>query len=318
VLITAAPQLVLSAQYLAHAYRWVGADAPIAPGQPVPYRVFAYQSILTPADLLHLLDPWRWSITDANAIYVGTTTLWLGVWFLARRARRQSIPAWREHGPWLTVLGIGGIIVMLGHYTFIPRLLRRLPVLGSVRELGRYAVLWQLFASVLAACSIEALSKARPRNFWRGGGALFGAVFAALLLLYWGFVDRSVLSPPAIIALAGMLLVAGTWHVFGAGRVSALLASASLALTAVLFAPEIAPDARIAPPVDVAFATHPLLRPLEQEYGQARVLIDESTGLPQNYADAHRLQTVSGHAATMYVRYFDFWSRDASPAGEYR
>jgi hypothetical protein len=64
-----------------------------------------------------------------------------------------------------------------------------------------------------------------------------------------------------------------------------------------------------------AFGEQSLLARVEKGYGRERVLIDASAGLPNNYADAHRLQSVDGHGATMYRPYFDFLDRDWSVGG---
>ncbi|MEO7478277.1 MAG: hypothetical protein ABIT64_03480, partial [Lysobacteraceae bacterium] len=56
-LLLAAPQWILSLQYLHDTYRWVGADAPIGSGERVPYAVFAFRYIFEPSDLPSLIDP---------------------------------------------------------------------------------------------------------------------------------------------------------------------------------------------------------------------------------------------------------------------
>lgn len=314
-LIIASPQLILSAQYMHDAYRWVGAAAPIAPGHSVPYKIFAFKYIVTPADLPNLLDPWRWFVDDANSLYVGTVALWLIAWFLANPVRRKAIPTWCEHGPWLSVIAGLSLALMLGHYTFLPVLLRHLPVVGDVRELGRYVILWQLAASIVVACAIEALWAARASDSKLGYRRWTVVALGVLLLGYW-FFDRTVLSPQALVALACAAIPIAIWHMYGFGRLAATASVAALVITAWLFAPLVVPDAEAIPSIGDAFAAaEPLTDRLAIDYGRARIAFDDSANLPKNYADVHRLQSIGGHAATMYRPYFDFLSQDWSING---
>lgn len=310
-LLVSAPQWILSMQYLRDAYRWVGGDTPIAPDHHIPYKIFAFKFILDRDDLFSLIDPWRFQVSDANTLFVGSVTLWLITWFVIEQRRRNAVPAWREHGGWLAALAGFGFVVMLGHATFLPVLLRRLPLAGDVRELGRYAILLQLGAAVLAACAIEALWLAKNRSRWRAPSAWLALTTVLLLLIYWYF-DKSVLSPAALGALACALLAAFAWHLFGSGKIAVTVSLLALLITARLFQPLHAPNARHVQDVAEAFGDHPLLARVEAEWGRERVLIDDSAGLPQNYADAHRLQSIGGHGATMYRPYFDFLNRDWS------
>ena len=314
-LLVSAPQWILSMQYLHDAYRWVGNDAPIAPGHHIPYQVFAFKFILGREDLFSVIDPWRFQVSDGNTLFAGTVTLWLIIWFALSPRYRNAVAAWREHGGWLTSLAAFGFVVMLGHATFLPVLLRRLPLIGDVRELGRYVILVHLAVAVLAACAIEVLwfAKARPR--WRERYVWLALATALLLLVYWYF-DKTVLSPPALDALACALLAIFAWHLVGSGKIAVALSLLALVITARLFQPLHVPNARHAQDVAEAFGDRPLLARVEAEWGRERVLIDDSAGLPQNYADAHRLQSIDGHGATMYRPYFDFLNRDWSVASE--
>lgn len=314
-LLLASPQLILSAQYLHDAYRWVGGDAPVSPSNPIPYKIFAFKFIVTPAEWSNLIDPWRFFIDDANSLYVGTVTLWLMAWFLIQRTRREAVPAWRDHGAWLVSVACLGLVLALGHYTFLPALMRRLPVIGEIRELGRYVILWQLLASVATACAIQVLYTAHAAGRSREHVRWAIASFAVLLLAYWKY-DRSVLSPQALIALTCAAAAAAAWHLFGSGRWAARGGVAALAASAWMFASLSVPNATATPSVEAAFtAADALTDRLAGSYGRERIAFDDSVELPKNYADVHRLQSIGGHAATMYRPYFDFLSRDWSIDG---
>ena len=314
-LLVSAPQWILSLQYMSDAYRWVGADAPIGPGESVPYRVFAYQHIVEPGSLPNLLDPWRYSTDDANALYIGTISLWLIGWFLASRERRDSSIAWRQHGAWLTAAAVLGAIAMFGHYTLVPTLLRKVPLVGQIRELGRYVILVHFAASVLVACSIDALWSTRARFRLHEPRAWIALLLMSLALVYLYF-DHALLSASGIGALALTLLAASSLYIVGSGRTAAVISLAALLITAQLFARLVAPDAHAAPKVTNAFASTSLTDRLDGTYGRDRILIEDDTKLPSNFTDAHQLQSIGGHAATMYRPYFDFRSSDWSLKGE--
>jgi hypothetical protein len=63
---------------------------------------------------------------------------------------------------------------------------------------------------------------------------------------------------------------------------------------------------------DTRFAGGPITDALADSWGRYRVDVRPSAPLPDNYADAHRLQAKPGHGATMYQPYFDFLARDWS------
>ncbi len=315
ILLVAAPQWILSFQYLGDAYRWVGANAPIGPGHRVPYKVFAFQHVVEPRDLASLIDPWRFIVDDANTLYMGTVTLGLVAWFLASPRRRASIHAWREHGHWLTITAAFAVVAMLGHYTPVAALLRYLPLIGDVRELGRYTILFHVTACVVAACAMEALVFEVGPQGWRSPSAWIALIFALALALYL-LHHRAILSPPSVYALTLSILVGAVFLFTGSGRTTAACGFATLVITACLFSRLAVPKIHLSRPVTEAFAPINLLSRLDDVYGRDRVIIDDSAQLPQNYADAHRLQTLYGHAATMYRPYFDFLSRDWSLDGE--
>jgi hypothetical protein len=184
-------------------------------------------------------------------------------------------------------------------------------LINAVRELGRYVILFHVAACVMAACAVEMLGSVsvqrRPLlpTAW---------IVLSLLLLAWnGMRGGDVLmSWQAACAFASSAVACAVLLVMGTGRTAATTGFAALLVTASLYASITTPKANGASDVTQAFSTNKLLIGLEGDYGRDRVLIDDSVGLPQNYADAHRLQTTLGHAATIYRPYFDFLSRDWS------
>jgi hypothetical protein len=140
-------------------------------------------------------------------------------------------------------------------------------------------------------------------------------LLSILLLVYWAY-DGSVFSRSAVAALAIAAIAAAAWHMGGSGRAAAGITVAALVVTAWLFHPLVIPEARATTNVVQTFeAADKLTERLAGSYGRARILIRDDSGLPANYAEVHRLQSVGGHAATMYRPFFDFLSRDWSVDG---
>lgn len=314
-LIVSAPQWILSLQYMRDAYRWVSAEAPIAPGQAVPYAVYAYKHIIGPTDLGSLVDPWRFPVDDSNTLYFGAMTLALALAFVLARETRRSIPAWQDHGGWLTATAAFAAAAMFGHWTLLAAVLRVVPVVGQVRELGRYVVLLQFAACVVAAFAVHALSvgsfpdvsRAKRRSLL---ALLAVAVGAAVLRI------ADLVSMPAWLALCAPIAIAGLALLGVPRRLLAVACAAAAVFTAIACANLAIPLTAGNTPVEQAFATNAITARLQGTYGRERILIDDSTGLPKNYADAQHLQTTLGHAATMYRPYFDFLARDWRLEGE--
>jgi hypothetical protein len=314
-LVVSAPQWILSLQYLHDAYRWVSADAPIGPGQFVPYAVYAYKHIIGPADLPSLIDPWRFRVDDSNTLYVGATTLALALAFAAARATRQSLTAWSENRDWLVATGAFAAVAMFGHWTLLAIVLRIVPIVGQVRELGRYVVLLQFAACVIGAFAVHALNTqafpdvGRAKRHWIA--AWFVAVAIAALLR-----TADLVSMPAWLALCAPIAIAGLYLLGMPQRWLAHACTTAAVLTALACVNLAIPLGAGNTPVDQAFAINAITARLQGSYGRERVLVDDSAGLPKNYADAKRLQTTLGHAATMYRPYFDFLARDWRVDGE--
>jgi hypothetical protein len=314
--VVAAPQWLLSFQYLGDAYRWVGTDLPIGPHTLVPYSVYAYEHIVAPSDLPSLVDPWRFTVDDSNTLYCGAITLAMAIWFLASARRRDSVEAWRNHGAWLCAIGFFAVAAMFGHWTLIAHLLRVVPLVGQVRELGRYVVLFQFVVCVEAAFAVHLLATSRSAE-------ATSRVSRVPWLAWVGLAACAILpraldlvSLPAWLALCAPLALAALHLLSVPSRALSALAVIGVLATAAGCVELAAPARSGNTLVEQAFAPSPILTQLEQDYGRYRVIFDDSAGLPQNYADAHLLQSTLGHAATMYRPYFDFLGRDWTQGGE--
>lgn len=316
-ILVALPQWILTFQYLSDAYRWVGADHPIAPGKSVPIAIFSRQHIVPPGGFLALIDPWSFRADDANTPYLSALGALLAAgmagWWMRAKSARPALP-WSQHTPWMLLIATFSLLAVIGYFTPLPYVLRKLPLFGQIRELGRYIILFHFVACVFAAAGVDRWrSNAGALASHRRFVFLFIGAAGLLAMASW----RHWLSAPAQISLVAALLAlaCGLLPRLPAA-VSCAAMIAAIVVPAQLYQPLRLPkiDGRTAPPQ--AFAAQPLLQRVEREYGLARILIDGDAGLPKNYASAHRLQSKLGYSATMYRPYFDFIDRDWSADSE--
>ena len=314
VLLLAGPQLLISAEYAQHAYRWMGGDVPVGPDDRMRYAVFAHQYIVAPRDLLAFVDPWRFLPPDANGLWIGTLPLLLAAWFVADRARRGSVAAWREHQPWLLAIALFALLAMLGHFSFVAALLRPIPGGTMIRQLARHALLLHVVLVVAFACALQALADGHrlprpPRWLWVVGG---------LQLAWVVFADEALLSRPAawhLAAALAALAVAALWPARRALALSACLGA--LAFHVVHGTGSSTPVRRgDAPPRPLLeTASSPLFDRVAIDYGRYRVLVDDDAGLPRNVGLVRGMQTRDGYGASMHVASYDFFSQDWSRDG---
>lgn len=313
VFVFASPQWLLSLQYLSDAYRWVGSEQPIGPGRAVPYAIFSREHIVAPSQFLALIDPWRVSVDDANTPHLSAFGLALALWTTLAWRRWSRPEKAMLHSPWMLAMALFAVLAMIGHYTPLPYLLRKLPLFGQVRELGRYAILLHFVACAFAAIALERLCVGE-RPAWRGRG-IASAVGAGVVLGLAAAFDA--LSLPALLS-SGLALVAVCMMATASVPrwLSATTALAAVLVPAWLYRPMLIPNRGDDVAIETKFARLPLLDAVERQYGLARIIVDADAGLPKNYADAHRLQSRLGYSATMYRPYYDFLSLDWSEAGE--
>lgn len=313
IIVLALPQWWLTFEYLSDAYRWVGAERPMDPGEAAPYAIFSTHFIVEPAGFLSLLDPWRVRSDDANNLYLGGVGLLLAI-FGATWPREHLPPPLRPQRRWLIVLALLAGVAVMGASTPLPRLLYLMPIVRDIRELGRHVILIQFVLCLLAALGAERLLRRTPPVATGSSAALAIAILGSSIL--W-VAHLSALSAQAWQALAWGFAALTLGCVAAVPR-TAIAAGllAGLLHTAWNYRPLHMPHVHDMTPVSAAFAPLEILAPVEREYGRTRLFIDDSVGLRRNYADAHRLQVPLGHSATMYRPYFDFLAQDWTIEGK--
>ena len=158
-LIIALPQVALSTQYLPHAVRFVGDIKPIKSGQKVSNSTFTQTYTYHLQDVLSVVDPVQYPVADGNPLYVGLIGLViiLIAIFLLRKDLREHV-VWKSQKNF--ILGGTALItlIMIGYWTFIPSLMRYLPLFSQIRQLARYSMVVQFLLVLLFGICFEVVS----------------------------------------------------------------------------------------------------------------------------------------------------------------
>src|SRR5689334_9168079 len=164
-IIIALPQIYYALEYLNHAYRWVGAVNPIAPGEKVPLEVYLNHNIITPYNLFNLFGPNFAEPEDSNMLYMGILPLFLVILFAVNKRKIQIEAKHVILQKVLLVITIIGMLSFLGYLTFFPRILYSLPFVNAVRELGRYSVLFSFSVAIVAGLAITYIVQIKDALF---------------------------------------------------------------------------------------------------------------------------------------------------------
>ena len=140
---------------------------------------FATQHSLHPLNLLQFFNPYlfnrrMYSDISWDAVYIGAVTIVLVVWLIMRL--RYLGPMRPLAVASLIMAGIG-LVLALGRYTPVYRVVAELPVVGLFRAPGRHIVITHFALAIAAAIAFWDLS----RETARGGGGSLGT--RVLLLL---------------------------------------------------------------------------------------------------------------------------------------
>lgn len=313
-LAVALPQVVMAAVYLPQAVRLVGDAQPIKPNDKISFTTFTRTYSFKLPDFFSLVDPTTYRVTDGNELYVGLTGITLvgGMFILFRRTLKEH-PTWRLYS-WFLIGTIAiAAIIMIGSLTFIPLIMREIPVVSQIRQLARYSILVHFCLAVLVGIAVEVWIKSAPslkanKKKWLivlATTAFLGINSAYFLALaYFGRLDKHFAIQSAIMAAA----LAG-WLLFAKWGKQILLGAIILATVAqpLWFMPPLASNKSMYPPD--YYRRTPAITYLEQFYGKARVLIEESA-LPPNIGDVYNIQTLNGYGATLHDHFYAYLNAD--------
>jgi hypothetical protein len=298
-LLVALPQLFFGLQYLSHAYRWVNTDAPILGTTALPFATYL-STAYAPAQFLNAFDPWDHPVIDTNILFIGCVPLIVVLLALCDSRSRQA--AFRILAPVaaLAVVGVFSLIMISGPMTPIAHIVFSLPFsAAAVRELGRYAIAFQVFAVIAVGMAIDALAVSGYEQLKQ-----IRPIAIVAMLICFGYavfvrahsVDGVFLSNLVILTLIAILIFKGP------NRRSIVVALVALEVGYTL--PAVANDSSSPTYPAAFFAADPLLQPAERCYPNCRI---SSVGdaYPANIGDVFPVQTTLGHGATMYEPYYN-------------
>ncbi len=158
-LIIAAPQLILSSQYLNHAYRFVGDPAPVGPGQKISFRTFGKSYVMAPHDFANFINPWVYPIPDGNNLFLGFVPLALLGFGLAFYRKLKQLKPWQDN-QWFFATSVGfGAVAVLGYWTFVSVALYELPFVYQVRSLARYVIIIHFCLAIIVGLVVELMRR---------------------------------------------------------------------------------------------------------------------------------------------------------------
>ena len=310
--VVAAPQLAYSLPYFEHAYRFIGAGAPVPPGGSVSFQTFSNLYSGAPDTLLSLLDPQRYPVPDGNSLFIGIGALVVVIvgLLVARKGIRARFGRYRLA---LTAALLVGSLAMLGSWTPFPAALYALPLVSQVRELARYSIMVHLCLCLILAFAIDAIlaqrlvlgGHSRRSSSWLlvalgwlvaldgiyliirptpGADDWFGIQLLLGGLVLSTMVAWVKLGWKARIVVLGTLIIAGSLE----------NGLQTLGSTSSPFYPT------------RYYARTPAISYAEQACRDHRTLV-LANALPVNVGDVFReLHTVNGYGATMQAAYYDF------------
>lgn len=128
---------------------------------------FSTADSLHPLNFLQFFSPYMYhrrmyGPISWDAVYIGAATLVLALWIAFHPPRG---PAARRFVMFLCMLAVAGLVLALGKYTPLYRIVWQVPVLNLFRAPGRHIVITHFALSTLAAIALAAVSTKRE-----GGG----------------------------------------------------------------------------------------------------------------------------------------------------
>ncbi|HEX7963733.1 MAG TPA: hypothetical protein VF466_04035 [Candidatus Saccharimonadales bacterium] len=315
--IVALPQVLLSAQYLPRAYRYVGEPQPVAPTATISFITFTKTFSYAPDQIFSIIDPVKFPVEDGNEVYVGLVGLGMlaTVLVLCRRQLREH-PAWRLYKYFIIGGSAVGSIIMFGYWTFISDILRVLPLLSQVRELARYSIVVHICLALLVGICLDILAVRVPELLknrkLRLGLVGFGAFLTVNTLYAYMVQKHNVLDMHFVYQCAVLIVTLGAALLLT--RYIRWVLVAGIVLSAIFepvwFLPLTATQLRYPPSY---YARTPAITYLEHFYGQGRVmLVDEA--LPNNIGDVYHIQTINGYQATLQKEMYEYWNVPDPPS----
>jgi hypothetical protein len=142
----ALPQIIALVEYMANAYRWIGADEPTRPPHAIPYGVFAFKYVFGKKELLSLWNP-RESGHDGSTLFFTQ----VGIVFAMLGFKKWATPV----GRYAAGMAVIAFLLGMGDSSALGRISYHLPLLKDIREPSRIACIFHLSACLLFALGID-------------------------------------------------------------------------------------------------------------------------------------------------------------------
>lgn len=181
-------QFYPSALYQVSSLRWVGLPEPVRFGQKLPYELIGEAYRLRLDQLVQLGDP-NWAVgMEENSIYLGLVPLIciLGYSFLRMNTVTEVDQTRRHLLRFSCLLMVSGLILSFGRMTPFHYLLTRIPLLDSIRQASRYAMLFQIGGLLLFGLTLDFLFE--NHAVFHKGGLLSGPKARAIAVILLGIM----------------------------------------------------------------------------------------------------------------------------------
>jgi len=312
------PQMYYAVQYLSQCYRSVGQGELIGSGEKVPLWIYTHRFIINLYNLPNLLGQGYSPPEDDNIIYMGVLPLLLLVTYLAGHKFLQVSAAHKDITGFLMILLLIGLLSSLGYLTFFPLILRELPFVPVVRQLGRYIILTSFCSSLFVGLALTYISRIKELIFQRHASLKQYVLLAlACNALYWLFAREP--SVPAAVSIPFLL----TFLFFGFLRnIRKATDIVMLAVTIILldlYLNQVSySSTRTEFFANTFYARNRIIDTLERSYGKYRVAFDMDNYAYErrNLGNVYNIQTSFGYSATYNKSYLDFFNLDRRPNSE--
>lgn len=315
VIITALPQLYTGMKYIKNAYRWVGAEDPVSPGGKVPFKVYSELYSISPLQLLNIFDRRDFDISDGNELFIGILPALLLISLLFVSFKKNTIDTFDDNKKYFYWVIPVSLIIMMGQYTFIPVILHKLPFVGNVRQLGRYAIVFHFLASILVAYGFEYFSSKLFTLDDKKKKVI--QVITAVLILDLSYIcvfQKTLLAPEVLVHLCALALIVLAVLFIHTKSIVSYIAFSIILLAIICSKKNVTSSIQSPSYPNNFFKSNAIIQYLETKYGDARVLI-EADNISKNIGDVYKIQTKMGHGATINAPYFDFisqqWDRNS-------
>lgn len=312
-------QLFPSLEYNQLAVRWVGGDAPIWPGEPVPYSVLK-EFQLSASGLLGFFVPRVFPSQEGHPYFgiLPLALLFVGVFFLQVRTSL-----------FFYLVCLLSLLYALGtNSPFHDFLFHNVPFLDKIRAPIRALYLFHFAAAIVSGFALQGLFSTLSDEFRkRLARSLRTILFAALvgtlatisIVIYFRFSPAAIVEGKLGHILISFLFLAGSsmliW-MFLRARISKrafiVLACSLLLLDTFSYSPLLFPIRTATLVRHNNYPDSPVLDFFKRDTTLYRVDVHGGALLP-NSGDVFGIQCLMGHAASMEANYFRFRSECWKP-----